>query len=102
MGRANRFPALHGFEPIIRPRAGQVHAAFQTQGARVAPGFLRTAMTDTLPDAQTDALNARIPMGRMGEGEDIGAAVAYLATYVGGHAYGLFSETTTLGLFAAL
>lgn len=30
------------------------------------------------------------------------AAVAYLATYVGGHAYGLFSETTTLGLFAAL
>lgn len=30
------------------------------------------------------------------------AAVAYLATYVGGHAYGLFSETTSLGLFAAL
>ena len=46
----------------------------------VAPGFIRTAMTDQLPDAQTDALNARIPMGRMGEGEDIGAAVAYLAS----------------------
>ena len=39
----------------------------------VAPGFIRTAMTDVLPDAQKDALNARIPMGRMGEGEDIGA-----------------------------
>lgn len=54
----------------------------------VAPGFIRTAMTDQLPDAQKDALNARIPMGRMGEGEDIGAAVAYLAsdeaTYVTG------------------
>ena len=42
----------------------------------VAPGFIRTAMTDVLPDAQKDALNGRIPMGRMGEGQDIGAAVA--------------------------
>ncbi|WP_120717821.1 3-oxoacyl-[acyl-carrier-protein] reductase [Tsuneonella amylolytica] len=46
----------------------------------VAPGFIRTAMTEVLPDAQKDALNARIPMGRMGEGEEIGAAVAYLAS----------------------
>lgn len=46
----------------------------------VAPGFIRTAMTDVLPDAQKDALNARIPMGRMGEGDEIGAAVAYLAS----------------------
>ena len=46
----------------------------------VAPGFIRTAMTDVLPDAQKDALNARIPAGRMGEGEEIGAAVAYLAS----------------------
>lgn len=46
----------------------------------VAPGFIRTAMTDQLPDAQKDALNARIPMGRMGEGTDIGAAVTYLAS----------------------
>ena len=46
----------------------------------VAPGFIRTAMTDVLPDAQKAALNARIPMGRMGEGDEIGAAVAYLAS----------------------
>ena len=46
----------------------------------VAPGFIRTAMTGELPDAQKDALNQRIPMGRMGEGDDIGAAVAYLAS----------------------
>ncbi len=46
----------------------------------VAPGFIRTAMTDELPDAQKEALNAKIPMGRMGEGDDIGAAVAYLAS----------------------
>src|SRR3546814_3526697 len=38
----------------------------------VAPGFIRTAMTDQLPDAQKEALNARIPAGRMGEASDIG------------------------------
>jgi 3-oxoacyl-[acyl-carrier protein] reductase len=55
----------------------------------VAPGFIATAMTAELPEAQKEALNARIPMGRMGEGSDIGAAVAYLASreagYVTGH-----------------
>ena len=54
----------------------------------VAPGFIRTAMTDSLPDAQKDALNARIPMGRMGEGPDIGAAVAYLASDEAGYVTG--------------
>jgi 3-oxoacyl-[acyl-carrier protein] reductase len=54
----------------------------------VAPGFVRTAMTEGLPDAQKDALNARIPMGRMGEGEDIGAAVAYLASREAGYITG--------------
>ncbi len=54
----------------------------------VAPGFIRTAMTEVLPDAQKDALNARIPMGRMGEGEDIGAAVAYLASREAGYMTG--------------
>ncbi|MGL4313793.1 MAG: 3-oxoacyl-[acyl-carrier-protein] reductase [Sphingomonas sp.] len=46
----------------------------------VAPGFIRSAMTDGLPDAQKEALNARIPAGHMGEGADIGAAVVYLAS----------------------
>ena len=54
----------------------------------VAPGFIRTAMTEVLPDAQKDALNARIPMGRMGEGSDIGAAVAYLASCEAGYITG--------------
>ena len=54
----------------------------------VAPGFIRTAMTDVLPDAQKEALNGRIPMGRMGEGEDIGAAVAYLASKEAGYVTG--------------
>jgi len=54
----------------------------------VAPGFIRTAMTEVLPDAQKEALNARIPMGRMGEGGDIGAAVAFLASKEAGYVTG--------------
>jgi 3-oxoacyl-[acyl-carrier protein] reductase len=54
----------------------------------VAPGFIRTAMTEVLPEAQKEALNGRIPMGRMGEGEDIGAAVAYLASREAGYITG--------------
>jgi 3-oxoacyl-[acyl-carrier protein] reductase len=54
----------------------------------VAPGFIRTAMTDVLPDDQKAALNGKIPMGRMGEGDDIGAAVAYLASKEAGYVTG--------------
>ena len=46
----------------------------------VAPGFITSPMTDALPDAQKDALKGRIPAGRLGDGIDIGAAVAYLAS----------------------
>ncbi|MBY0582911.1 MAG: 3-oxoacyl-[acyl-carrier-protein] reductase [Sphingomonas sp.] len=54
----------------------------------VAPGFIRSAMTDILPDSQKDALNARIPAGKMGEGADIGAAVVYLASREAGYVTG--------------
>ncbi len=54
----------------------------------VAPGFIVSAMTDGLPDAQKEALNARIPIGRMGEGSDIGAAVVYLASREAGYVTG--------------
>ncbi|MEZ5710850.1 MAG: 3-oxoacyl-[acyl-carrier-protein] reductase [Blastomonas sp.] len=54
----------------------------------VAPGFIVSAMTDALPDAQKEALNARIPAGRMGEGEEIGAAIAYLASREAGYVTG--------------
>ena len=54
----------------------------------VAPGFIATPMTEVLPEAQKEALNTRIPMGRMGEGADIGAAVAYLASKEAGYMTG--------------
>ncbi|MEO6214713.1 MAG: 3-oxoacyl-[acyl-carrier-protein] reductase [Sphingomonas sp.] len=54
----------------------------------VAPGFIASPMTDVLPDAQKEALNARIPAGKMGEGSDIGAAVVYLASKEAGYVTG--------------
>ncbi len=54
----------------------------------VAPGFIRTAMTEVLPDAQKDALNAKIPMGRMGEGADIASACVFLASKEAGYVTG--------------
>ncbi|MEW4466863.1 3-oxoacyl-[acyl-carrier-protein] reductase [Parasphingorhabdus sp. JC815] len=46
----------------------------------VAPGFIATPMTDALTDAQKDEINRKIPAGKMGTGDDIGAAVTYLAS----------------------
>jgi 3-oxoacyl-[acyl-carrier protein] reductase len=54
----------------------------------VAPGFIRSAMTDVLPDAQKQALLGRIPVGGLGTGEDIGAAVVYLASREAGYVTG--------------
>jgi 3-oxoacyl-[acyl-carrier protein] reductase len=55
----------------------------------VAPGFIATAMTEALTEAQKAKLMEAIPAGRMGAPEDIAAAVLYLASeqarYVTGH-----------------
>ncbi len=45
----------------------------------IAPGFVRTAMTDVLDDGQRARLLERIPAGRMGDPSDIAAAAVYLA-----------------------
>ncbi len=46
----------------------------------VAPGFITTAMTDALNDAQRDTILSRVPAGRLGEADEIASAVVYLAS----------------------
>ncbi|WP_029942204.1 3-oxoacyl-[acyl-carrier-protein] reductase [Sphingomonas astaxanthinifaciens] len=54
----------------------------------VAPGFMTSAMTDALNDAQRAAILAKIPSGAMGTGEDVAAAVVFLASREAGYVTG--------------
>jgi 3-oxoacyl-[acyl-carrier protein] reductase len=54
----------------------------------IAPGFMRSAMTDALNEQQRSAILSRIPMGAMGSGNDIGAACVYLASKEAGYVTG--------------
>jgi len=86
-GQMNYAAAKAGLTGMTKSLAQELASRNVTVNC-VAPGFIRTAMTDILPDAQKEALNQRIPAGRMGEGEDIGAAVAYLASKEAGYVTG--------------
>jgi 3-oxoacyl-[acyl-carrier protein] reductase len=46
----------------------------------VAPGFIETEMTAQLPDATRAALQSQIPLGQVGQPEDVAAAVCFLAS----------------------
>ena len=54
----------------------------------VAPGFIDTDMTRVLPEAQRDGMLAQVPLGRLGEGEDIANAVVFLASGSGAYITG--------------
>lgn len=54
----------------------------------VAPGFMTSAMTEALNEAQRAAILSRIPSGVMGSGEDVAAAVVYLASREAGYVTG--------------
>jgi 3-oxoacyl-[acyl-carrier protein] reductase len=54
----------------------------------IAPGYIRTAMTEVLPEESRKALEAAIPLKRIGTVEDIAAAALYLVSEVGGYVTG--------------
>ncbi|MBB5692229.1 3-oxoacyl-[acyl-carrier-protein] reductase [Muricoccus pecuniae] len=78
-GQANYAAAKAGLIGMSKALAQEVAPRGVTVNV-VAPGFIKTAMTDALNDAQKAALMGRIPMGKMGSSEDIAAAVTYLAS----------------------
>jgi 3-oxoacyl-[acyl-carrier protein] reductase len=86
-GQANYAASKAGLVGMSKAMAQELASRNITVNC-VAPGFIVSAMTDALPEAQKDALNARIPAGRMGEGADIGAAVVYLASREAGYVTG--------------
>ncbi|AIT81696.1 MULTISPECIES: 3-oxoacyl-[acyl-carrier-protein] reductase [Novosphingobium] len=86
-GQMNYCAAKGGITAMSKSLAQELASRNVTVNC-IAPGFIRTAMTDVLPDAQKEALNAKIPMGRMGEGDDIAAATVFLASKEAGYVTG--------------
>jgi 3-oxoacyl-[acyl-carrier protein] reductase len=86
-GQANYVASKAGLTGMSKAIAQEVASRGITVNC-VAPGFMTSAMTDALTDAQKEALLAKIPAGAMGSGDDVGAAVAYLASREAGYVTG--------------
>lgn len=78
-GQANYAAAKAGMVGMSKSLAQEVGSRGVTVNV-VAPGFIVTPMTDALPDAQREKLQASIPLGRLGQPSDVASAVLYLAS----------------------
>ena len=78
-GQANYAAAKAGVAGMTRSLARELGSRGITVNC-VAPGFIDTDMTKSLSEAQTSALMAQIPVGRLGQTSDIAHAVAFLAS----------------------
>mgnify|MGYP002621117084 CR=1 FL=1 len=78
-GQANYAASKAGMIGFSKALAAEVASRGITVNA-VAPGFIATPMTDALGDAQQEALLGRVPMGRLGNAEEVAAAVTFLAS----------------------
>lgn len=86
-GQSNYAAAKAGMEGFSRSLAREVASRNITVNC-VAPGFIASDMTDVLPEAQREALLAQIPLARLGQPEEIAAAVGFLASEAAGYVTG--------------
>jgi 3-oxoacyl-[acyl-carrier protein] reductase len=86
-GQANYAAAKAGVAGMSRALARELGSRGITVNC-VAPGFIDTDMTRALSKEQTDALLGQIPLGRLGQPEDVAAAVAFLASPAAGYVSG--------------
>ncbi len=86
-GQTNYAAAKAGMMGFTKSLAKEVGSRGITVNC-VAPGFIDTDMTRALPEAQRQALLQHIPLGRLGNVEDIARAVAFLASEDAGYITG--------------
>ena len=86
-GQANYAAAKAGVAGMTRALARELGSRGITVNC-VAPGFIETDMTDSLPEAQKAALMQQIPLNRLGKPEEIAQAVAFLASREAGYITG--------------
>ena len=78
-GQANYTASKAGLIALTKTTAKELGSRNVRVNA-VAPGFIRTAMTDKLPEPVKEAMLKMVPLGRWGEPEDVAKAVAFLAS----------------------
>jgi 3-oxoacyl-[acyl-carrier protein] reductase len=86
-GQANYAASKAGMIGFSKAAAAEVASRGITVNV-VAPGFIETAMTDGLGEAQREKLLTAVPAGRLGTPADIAAAVAWLAAEEAGYVTG--------------
>jgi len=87
-GQTNYAAAKAGIMGFTRALAREVGSRGITVNA-VAPGFIDTDMTRALAEEQRQALLNQIPLGRLGQPEEIAQAVAFLASPAASYITGL-------------
>jgi 3-oxoacyl-[acyl-carrier protein] reductase len=78
-GQGNYVAAKAGMIGMSKALAAEIASRDITVNC-VAPGFIKSPMTDALNDKQRETILAKVPMGRLGDGDDVAAAVVYLAS----------------------
>ena len=86
-GQTNYAASKAGIEGFSRALAKEIGSRGITVNA-VAPGFIETDMTKDLPEKQADTLLSSIPLGRLGQPEEIAAMVEFLASDSGAYITG--------------
>jgi 3-oxoacyl-[acyl-carrier protein] reductase len=78
-GQTNYSASKAGMIGLTKSLAKELASRKITVNA-VAPGYIRTRMTDELPEETREGIKSLIPLARLGEAEDVAGAVAFLAS----------------------
>jgi len=87
VGQSNYAAAKAGMEGYARALASELGSRNITVNC-IAPGFISTDMTGQLSDEQKALLLAQVPAGRLGEGKEVAALAAFLASESAGYING--------------